>query len=118
VEARQSPSIESPLRTFFITVCYYGVDHTGNILFEQATTADSSQRRASAANVAGGASRRSSMQLGVRPFGAFASPRHHRRITLLPSGNTPLRVLQLTMDGDAGVKKSMVSNRLYYPAYT
>jgi vacuolar protein sorting-associated protein 13A/C len=100
VETLASPTMGSPLRTFFVTVCYYGVDHTGDILFEQAgTTSDTL-----------GSSRRiMSTQGPSRPFSAFASTRHRRRISLLPSGKAPLRILQLTMDGDAGFKQSMVS---------
>jgi hypothetical protein len=92
VETLASPTMGNSLRTFFVTVCYYGVDHTGDILFEQAGTPTDTLGRGPS-----------------RPFSAFASTRHRRRISLLPSGKAPLRILQLTMDGDAGFKKSLVS---------
>jgi hypothetical protein len=79
-----------------------------DILFEQARNTDRYGRSAKADAIASHV-KRPSIQTIPRPFSAFASKRHRRRITLLPSGNVPLRILQMTMDGDAGFKTSMVS---------
>jgi hypothetical protein len=107
------PVPEAPLRTFFVTVCYYGVDHTGDVLFAQVLRSDplmkmvmndstSGSRRASWKD-----SRRHPTPAQLTPFGAFGSANHQRRITLLPSGNVPLQILQLTMEGDAGFRRSL-----------
>jgi hypothetical protein len=90
-------SVGNSVRTFFVTVCFYAVDHTGDLLFESISLPTASMTR------------RSSMQIMSKPFSAFASSRHLRRISLLPSSNTPIRLLQLTMDGDEGVRRSTVS---------
>jgi hypothetical protein len=99
-------SLSDSLRTFFVTVCYYGVDHTGDILFEQVMGKQNLLDR-------GGGSRRKSKltqpQNVHRPFGAFASSGDWRRLTLLPRTNSPLRLLQMTMEGDVGFRKTMVS---------
>lgn len=125
---------------FFITVCNYGVDHTGNVLFEQIVTdeagalsqlsslwqsqSDISGRRLSKRGepasfleevdnfvdnlVDGSSKRRSATQPPPSPLGSFASPIHRRRITLLSSAKVPLRLLQMTMDGEEGLKRSLV----------
>ena len=98
---------DGDLRKFYVTVCYYAVDHTGNVLFEQLVNSPSQMRR-SLTGVSPTAERRHSMIVS-HPFGAFASMCQRRRVSLLPSSNVPLRLLHLTMDGDDGIKKSMVS---------
>lgn len=111
-EASVSPSSTRPLRTFYVTVCYYGVDHTGDILFEQAGTTN--DNLGSSRNFGSSSFR----QKPLNPFSAFASKRHHRRISLLPSGKVPLRIMQLTMDGVEGVTRSMVSQSITCESYT
>jgi hypothetical protein len=108
VELQASLPADDNLRTFYVTVCYYAVDHTGNLLFEQVVPPSGTLRR-SMTEVSRSTTRRPSSQAISQPFGAFASPRHRRRISLLPCTSVPLRLLQLTMDGDEGVKKSLVS---------
>jgi hypothetical protein len=71
-------------RTFFVTICNYAVDHSGNILLEQFTGDDASV-----------------------PYSTFASSRHQRRITLLPRSSVPFRLLHLTMDGEDGIKRTL-----------
>jgi hypothetical protein len=102
-ETQRSTNEAFPQRTFFVTVRYYGVDHTGDILFEQTTNGDLSS---SFSDIRGGGRRKAS---GSRPFSAFASARHRRRISLLPAGDVPIRLLQLTMEQDVGWRRSMVS---------
>eukprot|EP00934_Nitzschia_sp_Nitz4_P004856 Nitzschia sp. Nitz4//scaffold372_size14277//316//10005//NITZ4_008942-RA/size14277-snap-gene-0.12-mRNA-1//-1//CDS//3329549588//4846//frame0 len=103
----------SPQRNFFITVCVYGVDHTGEILFEQVPTTDPTFRRSSIQSGNNGGSemmklsRRSSVSAIPLPFGAFAPMGHGNRVTLLPSGNTPLRILKMTMEADTGYIRSL-----------
>ena len=92
------------IKKFFVTVCYYAVDHTGDLLFEQVLQPTGLKRR----SITGPAKRKSVLP-SSEPFSVFSSPRHRRRISLLPSSTVPLRLMQLTMDGDEGFKKSLVS---------
>ena len=101
VEVLAPSGIGESIKKFFITVCYYAVDHTGDLLFEQDVESSSHKRLS-----IGGASRRP--KSGPEPFSVFSSPRHQRRITLLPGSTIPLRLMQLTMDGDEGFKRSLV----------
>jgi hypothetical protein len=110
VELQASLPEDDNLRTFYVTVCYYAVDHTGNLLFEQVVPTSGTLRR-SMTEVSGSMTRRPSSHAISQPFGAFASSRHRRRISLLPCTSVPLRLLELTMDGDEGVKKSSVSTQ-------
>jgi len=91
------------VRTFYVTVCNYAVDHTGGILFEQLHASTGAQLRRSSTDI--GTDRRQSGQVSA-PFGAYGSRRHHGRISLLPNSNVPIRLLHLTMDGDEGIRRS------------
>jgi hypothetical protein len=104
VELLAPNSTRESVKTFFLTVCYFAVDHTGDLLFEQVV--ESRGRRQSATSAS---KRRASTAVVSEPLSAFSSSRHRRRISLLPSAKVPLRLLQLTMDGDDGVNKSLVS---------
>jgi len=137
LQSRRSTSIDETL-SFFLTVCYYGVDHTGSILFEQVMSAShnglqmmtslwqsersisdlSQSKRLLGANsfldefdVFSGpdASQRrlSQARLHPRPLGAFSSPRHRRRISLLSNARSPIRLLQMTMEGDEGLRRTL-----------
>ena len=131
---------ENDALSFFLTVCHYGVDHTGTLLFEQAMPA---QHQANAQTlrtmavlwqsdknvndltrsgvqrsfldeaesfISGGDSMRNvSRNVAPQPLGAFASPRHRRRVSLLASSDVPICLLQMTMDGDEGLKRTLVS---------
>lgn len=110
--------VDMPLRTFFVTVCYYGVDHTGDVLFQQVPPSDPSFRRSSVNQAITGSlqdtlklpgrdSRLVSIATGVAPFSAFAVAHRGRRVTLLPSGNISLRILKMTMEDEAGYRKSL-----------
>lgn len=104
---------EAPLRTFFATVCYYGIDHTGDVLFEQVSPSDpvlqttgdllADSKRANRRH----SSIKSASHSNATPFSAFVSTGHDRRITLLPNGNVPLRILQMTMEGEVGFRRSL-----------
>lgn len=105
-------SSDTPLRAFYITVCYYGIDHTGDVLFEQVPKSDPVLKIMSESFNDSRRGRRHSRAMSasgskVTPFSAFGSTRHQRRITLLPSGNVPLRVLQMTMEEAAGFRRSL-----------
>jgi hypothetical protein len=106
VELLAPNSTRESVKTFFLTVCYFAVDHTGDLLFEQVV--ESRGRRQSATSTSA-SKRRASTAVVSEPLSAFSSSRHRRRISLLPSAKVPLRLLQLTMDGDDGVNKSLVS---------
>jgi vacuolar protein sorting-associated protein 13A/C len=138
-ETGRSMEDKEPL-SFFLTVCQYGVDHTGTILFEQVippqTQATAQTLRTMAALwqsektvnnlthsgihrsfldeaesfvLGGGESTRNISRYGEpQPLGAFASPQHRRRVSLLSNSDIPIRLLQMTMDGDEGLKRTMV----------
>ncbi|KAL3923709.1 MAG: hypothetical protein SGILL_001499 [Bacillariaceae sp.] len=144
-DTRHSEDDNGPL-SFFLTVCHYGIDHTGTILFEQVMPA---QNQATAQTlrtmavlwqsdknvndltrsgvqrsfldeaesfISGGDSIRniSRPATAPQPLGAFASPRHRRRVSLLANSDVPMRLLQMTMDGDEGLKRTLVSLFLFF----
>ncbi|CAJ1900951.1 unnamed protein product [Cylindrotheca closterium] len=80
-------SLEDPLRSFHVTVCCYGVDHTGEILFESVESMNDRKQ--------------------YHPFGAFSSGKDSIRLTMLPRSNVMLRLLQLTMEKQAGYKATL-----------
>lgn len=113
---------------FILTVRNYGVDHTGSILFEQGSINDGisppwqSNRSARASETEkGGKSRllnefsdaRNSLKAKrIRgqiplPLGAFSSPVHGRRISLLPNAQLAIRLLQMTIEGTEGFRRTM-----------
>ena len=102
-------SPDAPLRTFYITVCCFGVDHTGDLLFEQVQRSDPIFKAAisDSPRRSGTRPRVSSAAIKMTPFSAFGSKDLNRRITLLPSGNVPLRILQLTIESDFGFRRSL-----------
>ena len=102
-------SPEAPLRTFYVTVCYFGLDHTGDVLFEQVQRSDPIFKQAisDSPRRSGTRQRTSSAAIKMTPLSAFGSKHFNRRITLLPSGNVPLRILQLTMESDLGFRRSL-----------
>ncbi len=106
-------SPDAPLRTFFVTVCYYGIDHTGDVLFEQVAQSDPILKLMSdSLSDSVRANRRHSRKMStsgsqVTPFSSFGSSQHQSRVSLLPSGNVPLRILKMTMDGDTGFRRSL-----------
>ena len=108
VDTSQVPSVDNLVRTFYLTVCCYGVDHTKDILFDQVSIKHPSKLRNSVSSSS--SSRKTPIYRESSPFSAFASKQNSRRISLLPSGIVPLRLLQLTVDGNSGVKKSLVRN--------
>lgn len=106
VEVAQS-SENSDWNTFFLSVLNYAVDHTGDLLFEQLGGSTQASLRRSSSDVTNSLRRSSiSSQHLSRPFGAFGTRAHNGRISLLPSSFVPIRLLQLTMDGDEGLKRS------------
>lgn len=105
----KAPSSSNSLRKFFVTVCYYGVDHTGDILFEEVVRKQEVIDRGQGRRRKSKATHRQG-QGDHHPFGAFPSNGGWRRLTLLPRSNVPLRLLQMTMEGDAGFRKTMVGS--------
>ena len=82
-------------RTVVVMVCNYAVDHTGNLLFEEVTDIDEAGRQ---------------MRQPGRmppPFSAFSSAKLRRRVSLLPVSSKYIRLVELTMDGEDGMKRSM-----------
>jgi len=117
---------------FILTVCNYGVDHTGNILFEQVSrnertsswrSESSSQLRESqrygrnsslldrnseSLHSSGNQSFGTLRGPAPLPIGAFLSPIHKRRVSLLPNAQYAIRLLQMTIEGTDGFRRTMV----------
>jgi hypothetical protein len=58
---------------------------------------------------------KSSLRLRGRsafPLGAFSSPVHRRRISLLPNTHCPVRLLQMTIEGAEGFRRTMVRSTI------
>jgi len=128
VTPQKNGRVDHPLLLFILTVCNYGVDHTGSILFEQesenggknASRQPNRSLRTSRSRERKGRSLLNDLtenlttsqtnQLKRRsplPFGAFSSPIHRRRISLLPNSQCPIQLLQMTIDGTEGYKRTM-----------
>jgi len=122
-------SSSDPL-VFILTVCNYGVDHTGSILFEQGFGIEAtSSLPQSSTNIGMNESQRGRVnfigdltdsinrsQTKIRgrlngrsplPLGAFSSPMHRRRISLLPNSQSPIQLLQMTIEGNEGFRRTM-----------
>jgi hypothetical protein len=93
-------SLEDPLRAFHVTVCSYGVDHTGEVLFESVQSRDERKQD-------GKKSRKE-----YHPFGAFSSGRDSSRLTMLPRTNTMLRLLQVSSWEEAEYRATLVSSSI------
>lgn len=105
VELAAPPSAEEDWSTFFVTVCNYGVDHTGEILFEQLIASDKAALHRSSTGGDTVKTPRSTTQISPA-IGAFATGRHRGRISLLPGLSTPIRLLHLSMEADEGLRRS------------
>lgn len=92
-------------RKFIATVLCYGIDHTGDLLFEQVDSPRGTFRRSNTDTEAYRNSLKPSRQISP-PFGAYGSKRCHGRISLLPGPHVLVRLLHLTMEGDEGMKRS------------
>jgi hypothetical protein len=90
-------------REYTIGICYYAVDHTGEILFEEEELRPQSSQ-ADARRSVSIPHRSNSGQ--VVPIGAYRSESHQGRITLLPPAQVPIRLLHLTMEGESGYQRS------------
>ena len=88
-------------RVFFLAVCNYAVDHTGEILFSQFN--DSSNFRRSLRRREQESSTTGAEQA---PLGAYKSNQNHGRVTLLPSSNEMVQLIHLTMDAEYGMQRS------------
>eukprot|EP00536_Pseudo-nitzschia_multiseries_P011592 jgi/Psemu1/206332/e_gw1.405.38.1 len=109
--SKMNQAIHDPL-SFIFTVCNYAVDHTGCILFEQGPAeggaplmwqSNASVKRAESER---GPSRSNGPPPPL-PFGAFSSPIHRRRISLLPNAKCPVRLLQMTIAATDGFRRTM-----------
>mmetsp|Transcript_25326 Transcript_25326/g.37849 ORF Transcript_25326/g.37849 Transcript_25326/m.37849 type:complete len:1135 (-) Transcript_25326:532-3936(-) len=99
-----SDSAERPqelVRSIWLTVTNFAVDHTGDILFEQA------RYNAHRTNARLQNNKMLASKLHSVPFSAFSSKYHRRRITLLPNSTVPIHLVQLTMDGADGMRRSL-----------
>jgi vacuolar protein sorting-associated protein 13A/C len=98
-----SPTDET---AFFVTVYNYAVDHTGDILIEQVSRPSHHAFRRSMSNDPSSHMRSSlATRLVSAPLGAFSTTNRNLRVSLLPETDTPIRILQLTMEGDEGLRK-------------
>jgi hypothetical protein len=98
------PQTPSP-RSYYVTVCNYGVDHTGDILFEKVLP-DERQRRSSQ-TIETNAFRRSITLPTPTPFSAFASTDNDNHISLLPGSAVPIRILQYLENVQGGMRQSL-----------
>ena len=89
-------SNDESLRTFFVTVCNFSVDHTGEILFGLVESEPSGSRRRNSTRKRGDST----------PLGAYKSRRHHGRLSLLPESHERIQLIHLTMEGDVGMRTS------------
>eukprot|EP00804_Cyclotella_cryptica_P002353 CCRYP_004076-RE/>CCRYP_004076-RE protein AED:0.10 eAED:0.10 QI:4221/1/1/1/0.94/0.78/19/1152/1666 len=87
---------KEPIRTVVIIVVNYAVDHTGNLLFEEVTNMDETSKKI----------RPYPVRISP-PFSAFSSAKLRRRVSLLPGSSRYIRLVELTMDGEDGMKRSM-----------
>ena len=128
----RNKSITEEQLTFILTVRNYGVDHTGGILFEQGSMSDGlsppwQSNRTSAIETQKGRNSRllnefSDARNSLKakrlrgqiplPLGAFSSPVYGRRISLLPNAQSPIRLLQMTIEGTEGFRRTMVSENI------
>ncbi|KAG7361574.1 vacuolar sorting-associated protein 13, N-terminal domain containing protein [Nitzschia inconspicua] len=117
---------------FFLTVRNYCVDHTGTLLVEQVVgNMNQSMRMMSSQwqsdknlsefalsslhhsfmdefdGFTGSESSRHLRHVAPQPLGAFSSPMQRRRLTLLPKPSSTIRLLQMTMDGEDGYRRTM-----------
>ncbi|KAL3944379.1 MAG: hypothetical protein SGBAC_001543 [Bacillariaceae sp.] len=86
-------SLADPLRSFSVTLCCFGVDHTGEMLFELVPSRDERIY---------GTDRNQ-----YHPFGAFSSGGDSNRLTMLPRANSALRLLQQMKEGEAAYKATL-----------
>lgn len=84
------------VRTVSVIVCNYAVDHTGRLLFEKVSTTPDNESL-----------RHSKLIRGSPPYSAFSSTHHRRRVTLLPESTALIRLVELTMEGEVGMKRSV-----------
>jgi hypothetical protein len=93
------------MRSYLVTVCNYGVDHTGLLLFEQVHGFESFNPRSS--NILKFA--RSSLQKNAPPFGAFSfQQKDGARVSILPSSQEFIRILQMNIALDNGIRRSQM----------
>ena len=98
-----SSGSQGEVKKIIFSVENIGVDHTGDILFlkwnEAQHTMDQSLRRSRRRN--------QSYIESSHPLSAFSSFIHKRRITLLPQSSVQICLLQLTIDGSSGTRRSL-----------
>jgi hypothetical protein len=104
VELVAPGEVSDEWRSFYIAIRNYAVDHTGDVLFEQIESSDTTQMRRSLSSAE---SRRRSVQPKLsHPFGAYATSSFNGRISMLPGANVPIRLLHLSMEGEEGLRRS------------
>lgn len=106
VNESANPRTADAMRSYLLTVCNYGVDHTGSILFEQVSLSN-----ASGSNPRDSILRQSltsSKMITSSPFSAYASTKGDLRISLLPSSRSLIRILRLTIEGENGLQRSQL----------
>ena len=105
IEVSDPVSADEDWLNFFVIVRNFGVDHTGDALFEQVKmSTEPTLRRKSAISQS---IRGSNTILQSPPFGTYSSKLHKGRVSLLPSSDATIRLLHLNMEGDDGLRKSL-----------
>ena len=105
IEVSDPDSGEVDWLNFFLAVRNFGVDHTGDILFEHVkmSTEPTLRRKSTISQSMRGAN----TILQSSPFGTYSSKLHKGRVSLLPSSDATIRLLHLNMEGDDGLRKSL-----------
>ncbi len=91
-----SISSRGTVRIVSFIVCNYAVDHTGTLLFEKVSSMGEDEGL-----------RNSKLIRVSPPYSAFSSTHHRRRVTLLPESTAFIRLVELTMEGEVGMKRSV-----------
>ena len=94
----------SYIRSLYLTVKNHAVDFIENLLFEPAYQASSKAGTSTIQQSKNKSCKAIPLSL---PWSAFSCPIRGRRITLLPESNLPIRLIELTMEGNEGMKRSL-----------
>jgi len=103
-EVQEPPLLvpENLIRTILITVQSFVIDHTGNVLFEPKdknnalSKFDMPRKKSSSTTI----------EKIFLPWSAFSSMQKGRRVTLLPKSSTSIHLVDPTLKGNTGIRKS------------
>lgn len=97
---------EAALCDFHVTQCFFAVDHTGEVLFQEAEASSIRTSQVAASLRASQGSRAFDQEEQLPPLGAYRVPGRPGRVSLLPPGNQMIQLLHLSMEGHDGLRRS------------